>query len=84
MSAPAEFVDALDHALTILAWQENLTSDEMPPMWMWHLDWELNDWFKIVKQKRDEKFGLDSSSQNDNDYEENDLFDEMKKDFTGG
>lgn len=33
-------------------WQENLGREDMPPRWMWHLPWELDDWFKDVDARR--------------------------------
>jgi hypothetical protein len=47
---------ALDHAFKILSWYENLTSEEIPPSWMWELDWELEDWFFEVDLHRQGKF----------------------------
>lgn len=48
---------AISHATTILAWQENLLEDEMPPEWMWSLDEDLAEWFKDVAERRRERFG---------------------------
>ncbi len=73
----------MNHALTIISWQENLPSDEMPPYWMWHLDWEIEDWFKMVQRKRDQKYGK-SSVEEDVEYEENALFDDWEKELRGG
>ena len=76
---PADFMDALDHALSILSWQENLFGDEMPPRWMWHLDWEIESHFELLKSKREAKFGGKAVDDNGAPYEsENSLFDEMK------
>jgi hypothetical protein len=64
----------IDHALRILSWQENLAEDEMPEHWKWHLDHELDTHFKIMKQKREEKYSSGSSSQSSSDpadWEEN-------------
>lgn len=52
----------IDHALKILNWQENLTSDEMPPQWMWAHDDELNFHFDEVERRRKDRFGGGSSS----------------------
>lgn len=54
---PVDFFAAYEQATRILSWQENLTEDEVPPRWMWHLDWELDAWFLDVKKRRDERFG---------------------------
>lgn len=73
----------IEHALRILSWQENLGKDECPPAWMWHLDWEIEAWFKKVQIERDRKWGNNSSSEPDNDegdsmWDENILFEEFK------
>lgn len=76
---------AIEHALRILSWQENLTSDECPPAWMWALDWEIEAWFEKIKIARDQKYGNNSSGgpvendEGDSMWEENVYFDEMKK-----
>lgn len=51
---------AIAHANSILDWEANLPSDEMPPPWMWHLDAEIEEWFIEVKRARDEKYGTGS------------------------
>lgn len=38
--------------MTILGWYEHLTEEDRPPMWMWHLDDELERHFEKVKEKR--------------------------------
>lgn len=70
---PHDFHGAIEHALRILSWQENLPSDEMPPRWMWNLEWELDIHFKKVDKQRKIKYGIDSSSpEEDNEaWEEN-------------
>lgn len=54
---PADLVVAVQHAYRILSWQENLTDEEIPPEWMWPLEWELERWFDEVKFKREERYG---------------------------
>lgn len=49
---PSDLANAIDHGYKILSWQENLQENEMPPRWMWHLDWELEEWFKGVEAAR--------------------------------
>jgi hypothetical protein len=56
---------AISHAQTILGWQENLMSEDMPPEWMWPLGEELNDWFDAVKARQDERFGRNSDEKED-------------------
>lgn len=73
----------MNHALLILSWQENLPSDEMPPYWMWHLDWEIEEWFTKVQRKRDAKYGHVPQDNAEEEYEENALFDDFKKELIG-
>lgn len=49
---PADLSNALEHSFKILSWYENLGIDELPPQWMWHLDWELETWFEQVDAQR--------------------------------
>jgi len=56
-TAPYEFMVALDQAVTVHGWMENLQKDELPPVWMWTLDTEIKIWFEKVKRERDEKYG---------------------------
>jgi hypothetical protein len=65
--------NAVDHALRILSWLENLPSDEMPPSWMWCLDWEIESHFKTVDAQRKVKYGESSEADEDPDaqWEEN-------------
>lgn len=66
---PNDLAVAIDQAIRITHWQENLGADELPPQWMWHLDWELEAWFLDVQKKRNEKYsgGDNSSSNSDTD-----------------
>jgi hypothetical protein len=48
---------AVNHAHVILAWQENLSKDEIPPEWMWALDDDLEKWFEEVEERREQKYG---------------------------
>lgn len=54
---PCDLAMALEQAHRIITWQENLTKEEMPPKWMWHLEWELDAWFEEVERLREEKYG---------------------------
>lgn len=71
---PYDLSIAIDQAYRICGWQENLQSDEMPPQWMWHLDWEIEAWFIDVQRMREEKYGMksddnyDSGDREDNEY----------------
>lgn len=84
LSVPHDLHTAIEQAYRVLSWQENLTDEEMPPRWMWHLDWELEAHFTTVKRKRDERFGInssseDSSSENEDLWEDNSLASRFKK-----
>ena len=79
----SDVFNVVEHSLRILSWQENMPGDEMPPAWMWHLDWEIEEWFKKIKIEREKKFGI-SSSDTDAEaegglFEENVLFDRLEK-----
>lgn len=62
---PADLASAIAHAYSILNWQENLTEEEMPPRWMWHLDWELEQWFEEVDIARQAKYNVGDSDSGD-------------------
>lgn len=49
---PSDFVTAMEQAFRILSWQENLPSKDIPPAWMWTLDWEIDNWFKTLDEER--------------------------------
>lgn len=76
----------IEHALRVLSWQENLPSDECPPSWMWHIDWEIEEWFTKLKSKREQKYGGGNSKSYDDDddenlWDENALFSRMKEEI---
>ena len=80
---PAELICVINHALLIVSWQENLPSEEIPKYWMWHLDWEVEEWFVEVKRKRDLKYGSTSEEVDESGeplYGHNQLFDDFGKD----
>lgn len=52
-TCPNDLALAINHALTIVNWQKNLQSDDMPPSWMWAFDEELVDWFDAVEAKHE-------------------------------
>jgi hypothetical protein len=53
---------AIEHALTILGWFENLQKEEVPPEHIWEDGEGLDEWFASVKAKRDQEFGITDSS----------------------
>lgn len=80
---PSDLFAAIEHSFKIISWQQNLGSDEMPPIWMWHLDWEIEEWFKRVKIERERKWGNPSSGDSSNDngelFDDNIYFERMKR-----
>jgi hypothetical protein len=60
LDAPADLVLAIEHSQSIIGWQRNLPSDDMPPRWMWPFVDHLNDWFEVLAIKRDEESGKDA------------------------
>lgn len=73
---------ALDQAVRVCSWQENLPGDEMPPRWMWHLDWKLEEWFKQVESKREQKYGGKTNKipdYDDDNWDSNELAAAMRK-----
>lgn len=63
----------MSHAFTVLAWQENLASDEMPPEWMWALDEELEEWFEEVEAVRKDKYASPGASSDETEMMSNTL-----------
>lgn len=49
---PADLILAIEHAHRVLSWRENLSGDDMPPSWMWHIESELDSWFQAVDERR--------------------------------
>lgn len=49
---------AIDHADMILSLQEDLSSKEMPPEWMWPLSWEMNRWLARIAAERRKRFNI--------------------------
>lgn len=54
---------------------EDLSSEELPPEWMWPFDKPLEEWFEEVKTARDIKYGTGD----DDDY--GDVQNEYAKEF---
>jgi len=49
---PWDVLAVINHSHTILQWQENLSSDEMPPAWMWPFNDEISEWLEDVTAAR--------------------------------
>lgn len=48
---------AVNTALTVLSWFENLPKEEQPPRELWWSGKLLDDWFTEVRERRDQKSG---------------------------
>lgn len=59
---------AVNHALTVISWHENLPKDEQPPRKIWHSVELVDKWFGNVEQQREKKYGSSGKSR----YEEAD------------
>lgn len=64
---------AVSHALTVIGWQENLLSEEMPPEWMWPLTDELEEWFEAVSARRKDGTSRDDDLEDAPDMMQNTL-----------
>lgn len=62
---------AIEHALTILSWYENLPEDERPPEHIWEDNEGLELWWKSVAAKQQDGMptsrGMDERSDRDDD-----------------
>jgi len=61
---------AVNQALTVISWFENLPKEEQPPRAIWHSAELVDSWFRDVEKKRSEKYG--SSGKRKTSYEEAD------------
>jgi hypothetical protein len=68
---------AIEQALMILSWRENLSRDELPPEYLWEDSKGLELWWGRVEEKRRDGFSTGSASGSDDpespDLMENDL-----------
>lgn len=55
--APWTVVVAVNHALTVISWFENLPTEEQPPRHIWYSADKVDSWFRDVEKKRAEKHG---------------------------
>jgi hypothetical protein len=54
---PWPIVVAVNQALTVISWHENLPRDEQPPRHIWHSPELVELWFKDVEEARNSKYG---------------------------
>jgi hypothetical protein len=52
-----DLAQAIEHAVRVCSWQENLMSEDMPPNWMLPFDSELELWFEEVDRRREDRYG---------------------------
>ena len=55
--APHDLVSAVNEALSVISWHENLPEDEQPPRSIWWSGELLDKWFKGVRERREERYG---------------------------
>lgn len=48
---------AVNEALTVLSWHENLPKDEIPPRHIWWSEDRIDEWFRKVQEDRERKYG---------------------------
>lgn len=58
---------AIEQALTIINWYENLPEEEVPPEYLWEDPKGLEMWWKTVEAKREDGQGLSTSGRKDDD-----------------
>lgn len=73
LDAPADLVRAIQFSTRVLAWQEDLLEEEMPPKWMWLYEDELTPWFEEVMRNRKAKFSTDTPSSGEGEMVENEF-----------
>jgi hypothetical protein len=49
---PYDLAMAISHATSVLSWFENLSTEEMPPQWMWPIDEEITRHFERIRDAR--------------------------------
>jgi hypothetical protein len=50
-------VVALNHALTVISWHENLPVEEQPPRHIWWSGDLVDKWFRNVEKERKNRYG---------------------------
>lgn len=63
---------AIEHALTILSWHENLPSKEVPPEHLWEDPEGLEQWWKHVDAMRDDGVETQRGRGSSNDSDDGD------------
>ncbi len=60
-------VVAVNHALMVISWHENLPRDEQPPREIWWSAELLDEWFRNVEEDRSSRSSKKRSSYEDAD-----------------
>ena len=60
-------VVAVNTALMVISWHENLPRDEQPPRHIWWSGELLDEWFRNVEEQRSSRSGSKSSSYDEAD-----------------
>lgn len=68
---PSDLSNAIDHSYRVISWLENYQEEEIPPKWMWHLEWEIEPWFEEVNRARKSQYS--SSGDEESPMEQNEL-----------
>lgn len=58
LDTPHDLVLAVNTALTVLSWFENLPEDEQPPRTIWWSEELLEEWFDGIRERRNKKYGV--------------------------
>ena len=83
--APWDLVSAINQALIVLSWYENLSSDEQPPRWIWHSTKLIDEWFKEVRRAREKGTKVSSYERaEDRPMSSNSLADDLRPVFVDG
>jgi hypothetical protein len=56
---------AMNHALTVISWHENLPKEDLPPRQIWYSGEKVDNWFKDVEDKRSQNRPSGKSSSYD-------------------
>lgn len=70
---------AIDHALAVLNWHENLPKDEVPPQHIWEDPEGLEQWWKRVDEKRTTRSDPGLEEVEDEDMVGNDLAKQFRR-----
>lgn len=64
---PWPLQEAINHGLAVLNWFENYVEDEIPPEALWDDTEAVNEWFKVIKKRHEDKMKFDSPGSDDDE-----------------